>query len=155
MKLAVYRTKKDREAAAQAFGRFLEEREAEKQASVDAEVARLKSLADVRRWQRDVRRRLGVYDGSPVQAAVRQRDLRRGRELLDVPSRLRLPERPDLLTARRLRNHQQLRTHRRARLLRLGPAAVLRRGPDHRRRLPRELRLVAARQQLRLWLHGR
>lgn len=57
-RLAVFARKAEREGARAAFGELLAAAEAERLGKVDAEIARLKSPADVRRWQGKVRRDL-------------------------------------------------------------------------------------------------
>jgi len=61
--LRVFRNKKDRDRAAKAFDTFLRRHEAELERNLDAEIARLKSPADVQRWQRKVRRNLAELLG--------------------------------------------------------------------------------------------
>mgnify|MGYP001126842954 CR=1 FL=1 len=61
--LRVFRNKKDRDRAAQAFDTFLRRHEAELDRELDAEIAKLKSPADVLRWQRKVRRNLAELLG--------------------------------------------------------------------------------------------
>jgi len=74
MRLNVFATKKDREQATQAFSRFLAKHEAERERQLDAEISKLKSAADVRRWQRRVRKNLSDILGEfPERTPLRPR----------------------------------------------------------------------------------
>ena len=72
--LSVFTTREDREDAAQAFDRFLTEMEAEREQRLDTQIARLKSPADVRRWQKAVRRHIAQVLGDfPERTPLRPR----------------------------------------------------------------------------------
>jgi cephalosporin-C deacetylase-like acetyl esterase len=61
--LAVFIASEDRELARLAFSEFVAKHEAEAIAEIDAEIAKLQTPADVRRWQRKVRRKLADVIG--------------------------------------------------------------------------------------------
>ena len=73
-KLRVFVEPRERARAAAAFGRFLSRLEAEGERKMDAAVARLRSAADVARWQRRVRRKLHEILGDfPKRTPLRPR----------------------------------------------------------------------------------
>jgi cephalosporin-C deacetylase-like acetyl esterase len=72
--LKAFRSAREREGGRLAFGRLLERLEKEHFRKVDAEIARLRTPADVRRWQRRVRARLGEILGEfPERTPLRPR----------------------------------------------------------------------------------
>lgn len=74
MKLNVFHGKKEREKGSRALDRFLAAAEAVRDRELDAEVARLKSPGDVRRWQARIRARIeDIFGALPKRTPLHAR----------------------------------------------------------------------------------